>query len=328
LTNTTLSVVIYNYGTGQNSAWPGNWAQTGNYAIYAGFWPTNVHFPSSATDTYQITSGDFSSVSQTDTFDQVLGYNPILGNYIQQNVEWTAGNPTPSGWGFRVQNGTTTATQIIGNGLMADGNYAYPIESSDRNGNALFVCSSQTATAGSFGGCGINTNPASTRALSVEAGLNGAASGMAVYSAAALANGADMFAIYGNQSGQKEMFAFTDNGSGVLLEKHLYGIVANYYNTSTVQKMSINSGTGAIAPSLLDQNATNNIGGSCAMSTSTSCTITLATAYTTALCIATQQSATLTGGAVGCTVSGTTVTITSAVANSETWAALIFGNPN
>jgi len=78
----------------------------------------------------------------------------------------------------------------------------------------------------------------------------------------------------------------------------------------------------------LNQSAASSTGGTCAMSTSTSCTITLGHTFTTPVCIATQQSATLTGGSVGCTVSGTTVTITSAVANSETWGALVFGNPN
>jgi hypothetical protein len=76
------------------------------------------------------------------------------------------------------------------------------------------------------------------------------------------------------------------------------------------------------------QQAASNSGGTCSMSTSTSCTITLGHTYTTPVCIVTQQSATLTGGAAGCTVSGTTVTITAAVANSETWGAFVFGNPN
>lgn len=78
----------------------------------------------------------------------------------------------------------------------------------------------------------------------------------------------------------------------------------------------------------LDQPAANSMGGSCAMSTSTTCTQTVSHTYTAPICIATQQSGTLTGAAVGCTVSGTTVTVTAAVANSETWGFLVFGNPN
>lgn len=77
----------------------------------------------------------------------------------------------------------------------------------------------------------------------------------------------------------------------------------------------------------INQSAASSTGGTCTMTT-TSCTITIAHTYTTPVCIATQQSATLTGGAAGCTVSGTTVTITATVSNTETWGALVFGNPN
>lgn len=83
-----------------------------------------------------------------------------------------------------------------------------------------------------------------------------------------------------------------------------------------------------IVTAAIRQQGPSNYGGTCSMSTSTSCTITIGHTYTTPVCAATQQSSTLTGGAVGCTVSGTTVTITSAVPNSETWGALVFGNPN
>jgi hypothetical protein len=78
----------------------------------------------------------------------------------------------------------------------------------------------------------------------------------------------------------------------------------------------------------IGQMAASNYGGTCAMAAATSCTITLAHTYTTPVCIVTQQSSTLTGGAVGCTVSGATVTITAATVNSETWGAFVFGNPN
>ena len=84
----------------------------------------------------------------------------------------------------------------------------------------------------------------------------------------------------------------------------------------------------SITASALDQTVTSSTGGTCAMASTTSCTITIGATYTHPVCIATQQSATLTGGATGCTVSGTTVTITAATANSETWGAFVFGNPN
>lgn len=105
---------------------------------------------------------------------------------------------------------------------------------------------------------------------------------------------------------------------------------ATYMTDATNGYAEVHEGTAALSRICTAANGicATSIGGTCAMSTSTSCTITLGHTYTTPVCIATQQSATLTGGAVGCTVSGTTVTITSAVANSETWGAFVFGNPN
>ena len=100
--------------------------------------------------------------------------------------------------------------------------------------------------------------------------------------------------------------------------------VVSIANTYTVLQ-TFSAGASA---AFLNQTAASATGGSCAMVAGTSCTITVGHTYTTPLCIATQQSGTLTGAAVGCTVSGTTVTVTAAVANSETWAALVFGNPN
>lgn len=85
---------------------------------------------------------------------------------------------------------------------------------------------------------------------------------------------------------------------------------------------------GYLSANGLAQPVASTYGGTCAMVSGTSCTITLAHTYTTPVCIVTQQSATLTGGASGCTVSGATATITAAVANSETWGAFVFGNPH
>jgi hypothetical protein len=86
--------------------------------------------------------------------------------------------------------------------------------------------------------------------------------------------------------------------------------------------------SGTMGAAAYNQHAASNTGGTCTMSSGTSCTITLGHTYTTPVCIVTQQSGTLTGGVVGCTVSGTTVTITAATSNSEAWGAFVFGNPN
>ena len=77
----------------------------------------------------------------------------------------------------------------------------------------------------------------------------------------------------------------------------------------------------------LDQMAAKNFAGTCSMSSSTSCTWTLAGSYTGApICIAVAQG--ITPIAAACSVSGTTVTVTAASANSLTWGAMVIGNPN
>jgi hypothetical protein len=78
----------------------------------------------------------------------------------------------------------------------------------------------------------------------------------------------------------------------------------------------------------LEQTGANATGGKCTMSSATTCTFTIGKTYTTPVCIATQQSGTLTGGSMSCTVSGAVVTITTATPHSETWGGLVFGNPN
>ena len=89
----------------------------------------------------------------------------------------------------------------------------------------------------------------------------------------------------------------------------------------------VNGATGALSTPKLNQIATGNFGGTCAMSSATTCTITLGAAYTTPVCIASQQSSG-TVIAAECSVSSTTLTITAAASNSATWGAIVFGNPN
>lgn len=101
--------------------------------------------------------------------------------------------------------------------------------------------------------------------------------------------------------------------------------------TATVngQNVCLVNGTNCPAISSLpsvSQPAANTFGGSCTMSTATTCTITLGHSYTTPVCIATVQGTTPLYAA--CSVSGTTVTITASASNSDTWGAMVFGNPN
>ena len=102
------------------------------------------------------------------------------------------------------------------------------------------------------------------------------------------------------------------------------GLPGSHVNRSSVG-MSL-SPTGLQLGVHLNQNASGNYGGSCTMSSSTSCTFSLDTSYTNPVCIATVQSVSVIAG--GCSVTGTTVTITAASPNSSTWGALVFGNPN
>ncbi len=77
----------------------------------------------------------------------------------------------------------------------------------------------------------------------------------------------------------------------------------------------------------LDQSSSGNLGGKCSMSSSTSCTFKLSTAYAKGyVCIPAVQGSAAIAGA--CSVSGLTVTITAGTPNSQTWGALIIGNPN
>ncbi len=105
-----------------------------------------------------------------------------------------------------------------------------------------------------------------------------------------------------------------------------------YTDTGTITPSgalpTVDTTNGGVTTPSIQQTAASSTGGTCTMAASTSCTIALGHTYTTPVCIATQQSATLTGGAVGCTVSGATATITAATANSEPWGAWVFGNPN
>lgn len=78
----------------------------------------------------------------------------------------------------------------------------------------------------------------------------------------------------------------------------------------------------------LNQTAAGKFGNSCSMSTSTTCTFSLAVAYTTPMCIPSAQSTNAIVIAGECSCSSTTCTITAATANSYLWGAIVFGNPN
>lgn len=79
----------------------------------------------------------------------------------------------------------------------------------------------------------------------------------------------------------------------------------------------------------LAQSGSGKFANSCTMSAGTTCTFSIGTAFaSTPLCFASVQSAAPTTFQGSCAISGTTVTITASASNSNTWAALLIGNPN
>jgi len=79
----------------------------------------------------------------------------------------------------------------------------------------------------------------------------------------------------------------------------------------------------------INQTAPKTFAGACSMSSTTTCSFSIANAYTVPpLCFASVQSATPTTFQGSCALSGTTVTITASAANTSTWAALLIGDPN
>ena len=131
------------------------------------------------------------------------------------------------------------------------------------------------------------------------------------------------YTIYDNTAGSRRFMIDTNGNVNVGGNTSL----SKLFSVGSSSQYSVDS-NGVEYPAAIAQPSASTYGGTCAMVAGTSCTITIAHTYTTPVCIITQQSATLTGGAGGCTVSGTTVTITATVANSETWGAFVFGNPN
>lgn len=75
----------------------------------------------------------------------------------------------------------------------------------------------------------------------------------------------------------------------------------------------------------INQPAAKTFAGTCAMATSTTCTATVASTYVTPLCFAQDVSGLI---FAHCTQSSTTVTVTAASSNSDTFNFVVVGNPN
>ena len=103
------------------------------------------------------------------------------------------------------------------------------------------------------------------------------------------------------------------------------GVIVNPTGSASID----GSGNGAfqnLAMNHLNQSVSRNFAGQCTMAAGTTCTWTLVTSYTgTPMCFAQAPTTTILGY---CAVSGTTVTVTAASANSLVWSAMVVGNPN
>jgi hypothetical protein len=118
---------------------------------------------------------------------------------------------------------------------------------------------------------------------------------------------------------QGQIFAYNYAGSGTLDPIQIQG--------SAITLTGPVAASSTLSATHINQPSSNNHAGTCTMSSSTSCTWTLASAYTsTPICVASVQG--VTAIAVACSVSGTAVTITAASSNSQTWGAVLVGNPN
>ncbi|MDE3149493.1 MAG: hypothetical protein KGL37_08485, partial [Acidobacteriota bacterium] len=125
-------------------------------------------------------------------------------------------------------------------------------------------------------------------------------------------------------------FTSTITGAAPMIQP---GSVATAYQSNIMSNSSSTflapaaNVAGTLSAAVLAQKAANSFAGTCTMSSSTTCTATVAAAYNSVpVCIATVQGATAIAAA--CSVSGTTVTITAASSNSATWGYMLVGNPN
>jgi hypothetical protein len=123
--------------------------------------------------------------------------------------------------------------------------------------------------------------------------------------------------------------AWSSSGYGSTMDTGLSRSVAGVVNVGngTAGDYSGTAKMTGLTTQHANQLATNSFAGTCAMTSATSCTWSLTVAYTsTPICIANVQGTTAIAGA--CSVSGTMVTITAASSNSQTWGAVLIGNPN
>jgi hypothetical protein len=108
------------------------------------------------------------------------------------------------------------------------------------------------------------------------------------------------------------------------------GIFGEYAYSSLIGSFRAgDAGYVATAPTALaslTQSQPNSFGGSCTMSSSTTCQVPYTATYAVPMCVGMAQGTNPI--AASCSVCNGNIMITAASLNSETWAAFVFGNPN
>jgi hypothetical protein len=114
--------------------------------------------------------------------------------------------------------------------------------------------------------------------------------------------------------------AIVNSSTGETIQTDSQGHLTGYHSDT-------DHGANFTVPGHPSHNSPATFAGTCTMVNSISCTIKLSSVYSKeSACVVTVQSAAVIAG--GCIVSNAIVTVTAASANSSTWAALLFENPN
>jgi len=120
LTDTTLTVNLYDVGSSQNTNWWG--PTTGTYSIYHSAWPT-------ATDTIAntFTAGDVSGIGNGHSIDQVLAYNQNMEG-VSIILHRDLGMPYGRSHGVNIENTEASGAPYLGSGVNVGGGFLAGLE--------------------------------------------------------------------------------------------------------------------------------------------------------------------------------------------------------
>ena len=263
--------------------------------------------------------------------DGVYTSSASVGAHIQLNVQ---SNPTLTGSG----SGSFTGAQIVVDDSTSTGTpttsavtglLVQAIPSNFETTTIPLVLGGTFSAGGAF-----TANVTNSIGLSVSHGGSGGGSGG---SSSTIANSYGLRVLQDNTSGtvtnDYSIFVATPTNTSATIsnldELHLSDIASSATTPIAIHQIGN-------APNVfqghLDQVASGNWAGSCAMVSGTTCTFSISKAYTgTPLSFVSIDAASAppaTAISAKCAVSSTTVTITAGASNSLTWDCLLIGNPN